>query len=62
MRPNIDELIAKGYLRKGGKVVFHRYNELTHNWKKAKTAAKRPYEVHFFPGMKKIVVLGTSLF
>ena len=55
---DIDTMIANGYLGKGTKVVIHIYCEdIPKGWKKDPNG-KAPYEIHFFPGKKKIVILG----
>jgi len=60
VKPNdMDTLIAKGYFRSGNKVVVHRYTETSvpAAWKPL-AAGKKPFEVHFFPAAKKLVVIG----
>jgi hypothetical protein len=54
---DIDEMRQKGYLKKGNKIVIHKYTEsLPVHLPKA--PAKEPYELHFYPGVKKILVEG----
>ncbi len=59
---DIDVMDANGYLRRGNRVMIHKYSELTHKFPKAKGAVTKPYEVHFFPGLRRFVVLGQSKF
>lgn len=55
---DIDTMIFKGYLKKGSKIVIHSYNEdIPKKWKYDPTG-RGPYEVHFFPGKKKMIILG----
>lgn len=59
---DIDAMIASGYLRTGTRVVVHKYSELTTPYKKGPGAAKSPSEVHFYPGLRKLLVLRESRF
>lgn len=55
---DIDTMIYKGYLRKGSKIVIHSYkDDIPKNWKYDPTG-RGPYEIHFFPGKKKMIILG----
>jgi hypothetical protein len=54
--PDLDLLVKKGYLKPGTKVVVHGYEEKL--LPQAVSPGKAPYEVHFYPGEKKIVVYG----
>jgi hypothetical protein len=60
IKPNdIDEMYKKQYLKKGNLVVVHRYDEsLPAMSSNPKGAA--PFEIHFYPGKKKILILGTG--
>lgn len=53
----IDEMIKKGYMKRGNTIVIHGYDEklpsLTQD-----AAGRTPFEVHFFPGEKKILIFG----
>jgi len=53
---DIDEMGKKGYLKAGNSVIVHKYTETAPVAPVG--AGKAPYEVHFFPGSKKIVVKG----
>jgi hypothetical protein len=50
----------KGYLRRGNLVVIHRYSEKTHNFTRSTSAAKPPFELHFFPKLFKVLVVGQA--
>jgi RHS repeat-associated protein len=55
---DIDTMIARGYLAKGNKVIVHIYSEdIPQNWKYDPTGVA-PFEIHFFPGKKRMVILG----
>ncbi len=55
---DVDIMISKGYLRKGSKIIIHSYNEdIPKQWKFEKNG-RGPYEIHFFPGKKKMFILG----
>jgi hypothetical protein len=61
LKPNdIDDMIAKKYLAQGNKVVVHKYDvTIPKDWSNdAKATA--PFEVHFFPGEKKVLVTGAK--
>ena len=45
-------------MRKGARVVVHRYNELLVRYPKGTGAA--PYELHFYPGLHKLLIVGTG--
>jgi hypothetical protein len=61
LKPNdIDEMIDKGYFRPETAVVVHRYNEGIPLWTE-NPAGLAPFEVHFFPGAKQVVVTGRVL-
>ena len=53
---DIDDMIKKGYMRKGNLVVVHKYTAKAPTGPVAR--GRRPYEVHFYPGAKKIVITG----
>jgi len=54
---DIDEMVARGYIAKGNAFVVHSYSEKTPTDIPC-ADAKAPFEVHFFPGPKKIYVFG----
>lgn len=59
LKPNdIDEMIEKKYLAQGNKVVVHKYDETIPKGWTSDSKATAPYEVHFFPGAKKVLVTG----
>jgi hypothetical protein len=61
LRPlDIDRMIAKGYLRRGRRVVIHRYSERTIPFRRTGASARSSFEVHFFPGIQKLFVVGRS--
>jgi hypothetical protein len=53
---DIDEMIDKGYLKAGNRLIIHRYNETAPIGPVG--IGKSPFEVHFFPGSLKILVKG----
>jgi len=58
LKPNdIDTMIEKGYFAPGNAVVVHSYEARVPHWSAEENGAK-PFEVHFFPGLKKVVVTG----
>jgi len=55
----IDEMIRKGYLKRGYKFIVHSYKEKLLDFKlDYDPAGKPPYEVHFFPGEQAIIIVG----
>ena len=59
IRPiDIDEILKKGYLKKGYEFIVHSYKAKSRDLRLSKGNAKGPYEVHFFPGEKKIIIIG----
>lgn len=54
---DIDEMIRRGYMRKNALVVVHRYAD--RRLVMPQGIGHAPFEIHFFPGMKQILVLGT---
>jgi len=59
LKPNdIDELIAKKYMRKGNRIVVHKYTEHSIGYSLAPHAVP-PFELHFYPALNKLVVVGT---
>lgn len=60
VRPaDIDSMIKRGFLRKNTPVVVHGYADRKVIFPRA-GAARPPYEIHFFPGMKKLIVIGSA--
>ena len=53
---DIDTMIAKGYIKKGNLVFVHKYAASVPQ--RPAGTGHAPYELHFYPGPKKIVVLG----
>lgn len=54
---DIDDMIAKGYFKSGNKVVVHGYSDKVPSWPQD-AAGKAPFELHFFPGARSVVVIG----
>ncbi len=54
---DINEMIRKGYLKAGNKIFIHSY--LEKEPVRTRSNGQPPYELHFYPGSKKIVVEGT---
>jgi hypothetical protein len=50
-------MVKLGYMRKGVRVVVHRYDEKIIRFPKTARATP-PYELHFFPGLRKLAVVG----
>lgn len=57
---DIDEMIRLRYLAKNNRVVVHRYAETRIPFAKAKISHSRPYEVHFYPGLQKMCIVGVE--
>ena len=58
LRPkDIDEMINKGYFKAGNTVVVHKYKAKIPRWD-SDTGGTAPYEIHFFPGARQVVVVG----
>jgi hypothetical protein len=55
---DIDEMIRKGYLKAGNKIFVHSY--LEKEPVRTRGNGHPPYELHFYPGSKNIVVEGTK--
>lgn len=54
---DIDAMIGNGYFKPGNKVVVHSYTTAMPAWVNDSTGVG-PFEVHFFPGSKKVIVSG----
>jgi hypothetical protein len=53
VRPDdLDEIIQKGFVKKGQVICIHSYTELTYPLTFTSEIGKPPYELHFFPGCK----------
>jgi hypothetical protein len=52
----LDEMVRRGYMRKGVKVVVHQYSELFAKFPSGRGTG--PYELHFFPKLRSLVVVG----
>ena len=54
---DIDDMIKKEYLKRGNLLVVHQYREKlpTHLYR---GKGRAPFEVHFYPGKKKIIIKG----
>jgi hypothetical protein len=57
MPRDVDDMRAKGYLAKGTTVVVHDYSARS-RIASPSSRAKKPFEVHFYPGDQTIVVYG----
>ena len=58
MKPkDIDDMTAKGYMKRGNLVVIHGYGDRAPPFKRS-VPVTGPCEVHFFPGAKKILIKG----
>lgn len=56
---DIDDMVKRGFLRKNTKVVVHPYSA-RRVVLPASPNARPPFEMHFFPSMKQILVIGTA--
>lgn len=54
---DIDDMMSKGYFKSGNKVVVHGYSAKLPVWPE-NAGGKAPFELHFFPGAKRVVVTG----
>jgi hypothetical protein len=54
---DIDTLVREGYMRKGARVVVHSYADTMIRFPRA-SHGKAPFELHFFPGLKQLAVIG----
>jgi hypothetical protein len=54
---DIDDMIRRGYMRMNALVVVHRY--VDRRIVMPQGTGHAPFEIHFFPGMKQILVLAT---
>ena len=52
----LDEMVRRKFMRKGARVVVHRYDELLVRYPKGTGAA--PYELHFYPALHKLLIVG----
>lgn len=57
---DIDEMIRLRYLTKNSRVVVHRYAETRSPFAKPRISHSRPYEVHFYPGLLKMCIVGVE--
>jgi hypothetical protein len=58
LKPNdSDFMISMGYFKQGNLVIVHPYSDTVPAWVQDSTGVK-PFEVHFFPGARKVVVTG----
>lgn len=56
--PDITSMIKRGFMRPGTLVVVHPYFDRKVIFPR-RGSARGPYELHFFPAMKKLLILGT---
>lgn len=54
----LDDMVRRKFMCKGARVVVHRYNELLVRYPKGTGAP--PYELHFYPGLHKLLIVGTG--
>jgi hypothetical protein len=55
----IDEMIKKGYMKRGNTIEIHSYDEGLPALEKDAKGTK-PFEVHFYPGRDTILILGSK--
>lgn len=53
---DIDDMIKRGFIKKGNRIYIHDYSETTPSG--VGVLGRAPYELHFYPGSKKIVIQG----
>jgi hypothetical protein len=62
---DINEMISKKYVKIGNIIKIHSYNEDPNEWlmmnkiKRDETGGP-PYEIHFFPGFYKLIIIGNK--
>ncbi len=57
VKPNdIDTMIGNGYLKKGNTIEVHPYTRKVIDPSHRRDTANMPFEVHFYPGIYKIVI------
>jgi hypothetical protein len=57
---DIDEMIKRGFLAKNNVVVVHRYTEARIPFARPKNSHSAPYELHFYPGLFTVCVVGVE--
>ena len=57
---DIDDMINRKYMRKNNLVVVHPYSEMRISYGKDSSNHQPPYELHFYPGLQLMIVLGTE--
>lgn len=55
----MDQMVNRGYMKRGTRVVVHKYKERVVTFTKLGNG-KPPYELHFYPGIGKLLVMGVS--
>jgi hypothetical protein len=55
---DIDDMVKRSFMRKGASVVVHKYSEKHIAFRKGHGVA--PYQLHFYPGLHKISVVGNE--
>lgn len=53
----VDEMIKRGFMKRGNTIVIHPYSEALPSIEND-SGGTAPFEVHFYPGKDKILVLG----
>jgi hypothetical protein len=54
---DIDAMRYRGFMNKGNRVVIHRYDETSVSYT-GDVKGRAPYELHFYPGLNQIKVIG----
>jgi hypothetical protein len=57
---DIDEMIKRGFLAKNNLVIVHRYTETRVPFGRPRNSHSAPYELHFYPGLLKLWVVGVE--
>lgn len=55
---DIDDMVKRRFMSKGTRVTVHKYVEKLVSFRKG--SAIGPYELHFYPGLHKVVVVGAG--
>jgi hypothetical protein len=57
---DLDDMVNRRFLRRGSVVVVHRYAESRVPYPRPKIGHGAPYEVHFYPGLLQMCVVGVE--
>jgi hypothetical protein len=57
---DLDDMVNRRFLKNGRVVVVHRYAESRIPYARPKIGHGAPYEVHFYPGLRQMCVVGVE--